>query len=40
LDEDLVVASATPPVLGILANCESYGCTILQQVAPLARADR
>lgn len=35
-DKDLVAASATPLVLGILAEGESYGYAILQQVAELS----
>jgi DNA-binding PadR family transcriptional regulator len=36
LDKDLVAASATPLVLGILAEGESYGYAIMQQVAQLS----
>jgi DNA-binding PadR family transcriptional regulator len=36
LDKDLVAASATPLVLGILADGESYGYAILQQVAAMS----
>ncbi len=32
IDKDLVAASATPLVLGILAEGESYGYAIIQQV--------
>jgi DNA-binding PadR family transcriptional regulator len=35
-DKDLVAASATPLVLGILAEGESYGYAILQQVAEMS----
>ncbi|WP_153504991.1 PadR family transcriptional regulator [Cumulibacter manganitolerans] len=35
-DKELVAASATPLVLGILAEGESYGYAILQQVAELS----
>ena len=35
-DKDLVAASATPLVLGILAEGESYGYALLQQVAQLS----
>lgn len=37
LDKDLVAASATPLVLGILADGESYGYAILQSVAAMSR---
>lgn len=36
LDKDLVAASATPLVLGILADGESYGYAILRQVAAMS----
>jgi PadR family transcriptional regulator PadR len=36
IDKDLVAASATPLVLGILAEGESYGYAILQQVTKLS----
>ena len=36
LDKDLVAASATPLVLGILADGESYGYAILQRVAAMS----
>lgn len=36
LDKDLVAASATPLVLGILADGESYGYAIAKQVAELS----
>jgi PadR family transcriptional regulator len=36
LDKDLVAASATPLVLGILAEEESYGYAILQRVAAMS----
>lgn len=36
IDKDLVAASATPLVLGILADCESYGYAILKQVNELS----
>ncbi len=35
-DKDLVAASATPLVLGILADGESYGYAILQQIGELS----
>ena len=35
-DKDLVAASATPLVLGILAEGESYGYAILQRVAEMS----
>jgi len=37
IDKDLVAASATPLVLGILAEGESYGYAILEQVNQLSR---
>ncbi|MFE7719697.1 PadR family transcriptional regulator [Nocardia rhizosphaerihabitans] len=37
IDKDLVAASATPLVLGILAEGESYGYAILEQVNELSR---
>ncbi|WP_336081122.1 PadR family transcriptional regulator [Nocardia sp. SSK8] len=36
IDKDLVAASATPLVLGILAEGESYGYAILEQVTTLS----
>ena len=36
IDKDLVAASATPLVLGILAQEESYGYAILKQVSELS----
>ncbi|WIY83851.1 helix-turn-helix transcriptional regulator [Propionimicrobium sp. PCR01-08-3] len=36
IDKDLVAASATPLVLGILANGESYGYAILKRVNELS----
>lgn len=36
IDKDLVAASATPLVLGILAEGESYGYAILKQVNELS----
>ncbi|MBC7303782.1 MAG: helix-turn-helix transcriptional regulator [Nocardia sp.] len=36
IDKDLVAASATPLVLGILAEGESYGYAILEQVNQLS----
>jgi len=36
IDKDLVAASATPLVLGILADGESYGYAILKQVNQLS----
>ncbi|GAA1733388.1 helix-turn-helix transcriptional regulator [Isoptericola hypogeus] len=36
IDKDLVAASATPLVLGILADGESYGYAILKRVAELS----
>ena len=36
IDKDLVAASATPLVLGILADGESYGYAILKQVNDLS----
>ncbi len=36
IDKDLVAASATPLVLGILADGESYGYAILKQVNELS----
>ena len=36
IDKDLVAASATPLVLGILADGESYGYAILKQVEDLS----
>ncbi|MGM7648704.1 PadR family transcriptional regulator [Nocardia sp. JW2] len=36
IDKDLVAASATPLVLGILADGESYGYAILEQVNTLS----
>jgi DNA-binding PadR family transcriptional regulator len=36
IDKDLVAASATPLVLGILAEGESYGYAILKQVNALS----
>jgi DNA-binding PadR family transcriptional regulator len=37
ITKDLVAASATPLVLGILAQEESYGYAILKQVSELSR---
>jgi DNA-binding PadR family transcriptional regulator len=37
ITKDLVAASATPIVLGILAQEESYGYAILKQVSELSR---
>ncbi|MFC6011105.1 PadR family transcriptional regulator [Nocardia lasii] len=37
IDKDLVAASATPLVLGILAEGESYGYAILAQVNEVSR---
>jgi PadR family transcriptional regulator PadR len=39
IDKDLVAASATPLVLGILAEGESYGYAILKQVNELSAGD-
>jgi DNA-binding PadR family transcriptional regulator len=36
LDKDLVAASATPLVLAILSEGESYGCAILRRVRELS----
>ena len=36
IDKDLVAASATPLVLSILADGESYGYAILKQVRALS----
>ena len=36
IDKDLVAASATPLVLAILADGESYGYAILKQVRALS----
>ncbi|MEL5991984.1 PadR family transcriptional regulator [Microbacterium phosphatis] len=36
IDKDLVAASATPLVLGILADGEAYGYAILKRVAELS----
>jgi DNA-binding PadR family transcriptional regulator len=36
IDKDLVAASATPLVLGILADGESYGYAILKQINELS----
>ena len=36
LPKDLVAASAVPLVLSILAECESYGYTIIQRVRDLS----
>ena len=36
IDKDLVAASATPLVLGILAEGESYGYAILKRVNELS----
>ena len=36
IDKDLVAASATPLVLAILAESESYGYAILKQVRALS----
>lgn len=38
IDKDLVAASATPLVLGILAEGESYGYAILKRVNDLSEA--
>ncbi|WP_029144541.1 PadR family transcriptional regulator [Microbacterium luticocti] len=39
IGKDLVAASATPLVLGILAEGESYGYAILQRIAALSDGD-
>lgn len=39
IDKDLVAAAATPLVLGILADGESYGYAILKQVRELSGGD-
>ena len=39
IDKDLVAASATPLVLGILAEGESYGYAILKRVRALSGGD-
>jgi DNA-binding PadR family transcriptional regulator len=39
IDKDLVAASATPLVLSILADGESYGYAILKQVRALSRGE-
>ena len=39
IDKDLVAASATPLVLAILADGESYGYAILKRVRELSRGD-
>lgn len=39
IDKDLVAASATPLVLGILADGESYGYAILKRVNELSAGD-
>jgi DNA-binding PadR family transcriptional regulator len=39
IDKDLVAASATPLVLSILAEGESYGYAILKRVRALSRGD-
>ena len=39
IDKDLVAASATPLVLAILAEGESYGYAILKQVGELSGGD-
>lgn len=39
IDKDLVAASATPLVLGILAEGESYGYAILKQVNELSAGE-
>jgi PadR family transcriptional regulator PadR len=36
IDKDLVAAAATPLVLAILADCESYGYAILKRVRELS----
>ena len=38
IDKDLVAASATPLVLGILAEGESYGYAILKRVNELSES--
>ena len=40
IDKDLVAASATPLVLGILADGESYGYAILKRVNELSGGRR
>lgn len=39
IDKDLVAASATPMVLGILAEAESYGYAILKKVNELSAGE-
>jgi DNA-binding PadR family transcriptional regulator len=39
IDKDLVAASATPMVLAILAESESYGYAILKRVRDLSRGE-
>jgi DNA-binding PadR family transcriptional regulator len=39
LAKDLVAASATPMVLGILADGESYGYAILKRISELSRGE-
>lgn len=39
IDKDLVAASATPLVLGILADGESYGYAILKRVNELSQGE-
>jgi PadR family transcriptional regulator, regulatory protein PadR len=39
IGKDLVAATATPLVLGILADGESYGYAILQRIAELSDGD-
>jgi len=39
IDKDLVAASATPLVLAILADSESYGYAILKRVRALSEGD-
>jgi DNA-binding PadR family transcriptional regulator len=39
IDKDLVAASATPLVLAILAEAESYGYAILKRVRALSRGE-
>ncbi len=39
IDKDLVAASATPLVLSILADAESYGYAILKQVRALSAGE-
>ena len=40
IDKDLVAASATPLVLGILADGEAHGYAILKQVGELSGGRR